>query len=177
VYIEGLDANGYIASETVTMNGVANVATSRTYTMIHRMTVATAGSGATNAGDITATADTDATVTCIIKAGYGTCLLAVYKVPSNYTAFLLDVHANMTCSTSGAYVDVHLMTKAPGSGAWVTRSILGLSNVGSSAHDVDYELPFYLPSGTILKFRGENPGSNNIRLGVHFHILLLPGAF
>ena len=56
VTVSGLDGDGLEVSETVTMDGTTNVATSNSYTHINRMVVTSAGSNGTNVAAITATA-------------------------------------------------------------------------------------------------------------------------
>jgi hypothetical protein len=89
-------------SETVTMNGTGNSATSNSYVIIHRMVCRTFGSGATNAGIITATAQTDGTVTAAVKAGEGQTLMAIYGVPSTQNIYLKQIHASILRGVSAS---------------------------------------------------------------------------
>jgi len=69
------------ATTTVTLNGTADVALP-SLVMINRMKVLTWGANGLNAGDITATADTDGTVTSAILAGNNQTQQLIYGVPS-----------------------------------------------------------------------------------------------
>jgi hypothetical protein len=131
-----------LQQETVTMNGTTNVPTANTYTRIFRMIVATAGSGATNAGTITATAQTDATVTASIAAGEGQTLMAIYTVPAATTLFLTRVFASVVGGNQGGRVDMELKARAAADTAtpsWQTKLVFGLDSTGTSAYDRTYE--------------------------------------
>ena len=65
----------------LTLNGLGNVATPACV-IINRMEGLTWGSGGVNAGIITATADTDATVTAVIQAGDNQTQQCIYGFPS-----------------------------------------------------------------------------------------------
>ena len=73
------------SSEIVTLDGLTPVATANSYVIIHRMKCLTFGSGEINAGTITATAVTDATITAAISlqggVGNGQTQMCIYGVP------------------------------------------------------------------------------------------------
>lgn len=94
ITISGLDANWLEISEVVTMNGTTNVATANSYIIIYRMQVTTAGSSGTNVGTITATAQTDATVTASINATLGQTLMAIWQVPANKSLYITKYYAS-----------------------------------------------------------------------------------
>ena len=75
VYLEGLDANHNVISETVTLNGQTAVTTTKSYLHINNCYVATAGSLDSAAGTIyfgtgTVTAGVPATVYDVIQFNY-----------------------------------------------------------------------------------------------------------
>lgn len=109
--VSGLTAwNTAEVSETVTMNGTGNSATTNAYVIIHRMVCKTFGSGLTNAGIITATAQTDSTVSAAIQAGNGQTLMAIYGVPSTQNIYITDVHCSVT-GTVTAKVNITMLVK------------------------------------------------------------------
>jgi len=72
-------------SETITLNGTTNVPTVNPFVIIHRMLGVTAGSGGVNAGDISATAQVDSTLTALMLTGEGQTQMAILGVPSIQT--------------------------------------------------------------------------------------------
>jgi hypothetical protein len=95
IEIQGLDENYNLVTETVTLDnpdsaGIEGVTTNN-FLRIFRALVKTAGSGATNAGDITVSvAGVDL---ALIPAGNGQTLQAVYTVPAGKRAYLVSINA------------------------------------------------------------------------------------
>jgi hypothetical protein len=88
VIIYGVDANWKAQTVTVTLNGTTPVVTAETWMGVNRMAIASAGSGQVNAGDITATATTEATVQAKILTGEGTSQQAFFFVQENHQALM-----------------------------------------------------------------------------------------
>lgn len=109
VRVWGLTAwNAAEVSEDITMNGVTNVPTVNSYVIIHRIRVLTKGATNTNVGTITATAQTDATITAQIDPGIGSTLMAIYGVPSTQTFFMTEFEASIVRDQGGAGLDVQV---------------------------------------------------------------------
>ena len=136
VYIAGLDANFNAVFEPITMNGTSNVATANTYLRIFRMYVVTGGSAGANVGDITATGQTDATVTAQINADNGQTLMAFYPVPGGKKLYLTGWHSgiNRQGGVGGAMADFQLMTRdaSISNPQWRVRRHLGLVAEGGN---------------------------------------------
>lgn len=84
-------------SETVTMNGLTNVPTVKSYVVINRMSVATHGATSMNEGIITATADVDGTLSAQIRLnaagnGIGYTQSTIHGFPSTQSAFFIDYY-------------------------------------------------------------------------------------
>lgn len=95
VMVQGLDANFNSISETVTMNGVTPVTTVNNYIRVNGFNLLTAGSGNTNAGDITLRVSGAGATQAIMRAGYGYSKSAIYTVPTGFTLLVTDLLFNV----------------------------------------------------------------------------------
>jgi len=75
-------------TETIILNGTTNVPTANAYVIINTMEVMTSGATSINIGAISATAQTDGTITSIITAGFGLTQQVIYGIPSIQTGFM-----------------------------------------------------------------------------------------
>ncbi len=89
--IQGLDSNFNQISETITMNGVTPVATVNQYRRVNFLTIASAGSGNTNAGDVTLRVSGAGATQALARAGYGFAKQAIYTVPAGFTFLVSDL--------------------------------------------------------------------------------------
>jgi hypothetical protein len=122
-------------SEDITMNGTTNVATSNSYVIIHRMEALTWGASGPNIGTITATADTDNTITAQIEAGAGQTQMAIYGFPSTHAVYVRSYYASMLRQSSAAWVNISLLLNPiPDTEltAFITKHTQGLVSVGSN---------------------------------------------
>ena len=95
VYIEGLDGNYAVVSETVTLNGQTAVNTTNSYLYVNSFYVVTVGSGGANAGNInagtgTVTSGVPAVLYDIIATGYNNRTTGHYCVPAGYTGYMTN---------------------------------------------------------------------------------------
>jgi hypothetical protein len=115
VTLEGLDANYAEISETVTMNGTTTVDTTNSFLRLHRMYVATAGTGLTNAGVVYAAVtgdtygtpgvpDTATKIMSTIGASEGQTLQAFYTIPAGYTGYVPNITASSADGTNTSVV-------------------------------------------------------------------------
>lgn len=172
VKIYGVVSTG-LAEETITMNGTSNVTTVNSYSDIYKMHIITAGSDNTNAGNITATAVTDATITCTIPTGgLNTCRKCIRLIPPNYTGYLYDFQAGMQQATASSFADVYLMTKESG-GVWLSRRFHSLNNSGSSVELDEWKVPLKLESGTWVKVQCTSVTNNNTNIQASINLILI----
>lgn len=148
VYIETLDANGLIQSQTVTLNGTTAVALTGTHTFPRVMVVSDSGSNFTNIGTITLRVSGAGNTRGVIEADVGKSLDSHYKVPSNMEFYLtnLDFHTGVAAKE----VVARSRTMAPGTNTWVSTSILPFGSQ-SFTRDFSESSARYI-GGTIIKF-------------------------
>jgi hypothetical protein len=171
VQIEGLDANYDIQTETITMNGTTNVNTANTYTRIYRMKGLTAGSGGTNAGNITATAATDNTVTAHILAGQSQNQMAIYTIPAGKTGYMTNYHASMLRTASNSGCDIELFVRDFG-GPWRVLHDMGMLSSGISQfqHIFDPYLTISAKADVVLEATST---ADNLLVAGGFDIILI----
>jgi hypothetical protein len=104
ITIQGLDSNYNWLEETVTINVTNSTTAVNTTNQFLRINSAFANNSVTNTSDITLrVTDGNGTVVEIIPAGYGKALTAVFTVPANTTAYLLQGSFTGTASISVGY--------------------------------------------------------------------------
>ncbi len=153
-------------SEDIIMDGTAtganSVDTANTYVIIHRMKVLTHGTSGPNVGIITATAQTDATVTAQIGAGNGQTEMSMYGIPSTQKGYMtsFDVNAHNTANPS-TVVETDfsmLVNEHPDvdetSAAFLIKANVGLIASGSTLFSKTYDPPFEITGPAIIKFEG-----------------------
>lgn len=174
VFIRGVNGSYAATTETVTLNGTTPVNTVNSYLHIHLMQVDSSGTGNVNAGEITATAATDATVTCLINTSQGQSESAIYLVPLGYTAYIMRVRARMNCATASSAAEVALYT-FPFGKSWQLKTKVGINNSGSSFVELDYtdSAPFIVPEKSWIKLRCESVTNNNTQVDGEYDIILV----
>lgn len=90
INIIGLDANYAQQEESVNLDGTTSVSTSNTFIRVFRLIVTTAGSGESNAGEISATISGGNVGK--IPLGKNQSLMALYTVPAGHRAFLKNYY-------------------------------------------------------------------------------------
>lgn len=138
----GLDSGYNTSREYVILNGTSNVATSSSFRMINRMVVRLAGVTQSNEGNITATAQTDGTLTAQININNNQTLMAVYQVPAGATGYLYAWKYSLNSSGTGANVitaDFRLLAKPYGE-VFQIKQIGGLVSRGTSSFKEQFDV-------------------------------------
>lgn len=163
-------------SETVTLNGTSAVNTANTYVIIHRMKMLTWGTSGPNVGVITATAQTDATVTAQIAAGRGQTEMAILGVPSVQTAHIINYYASFNKSggvAGGVDIDLSL-NPIPSSvlTGFLVKHTQGLISTGTSAFNHEFGVPEKYSGPFILKMSADT-SADNFDISAGFDLVLV----
>lgn len=147
ILVDGLDASGAIQTETVTLNGTANVTTSASFLRVNRSFVLTAGSTGFNEGTITGTWTTDATTAIQIAEpisgqGDGQSQHCVYSIPAGYLFVALNLRYGIETTKVGEF---RIYTHERSSG--VRRCIGMLDGVTSYVPQSRLMPPTVVPGG------------------------------
>ena len=126
VEVIGLDSNYERQSETVALNGTTNAPTTNSYIRLDRMKVLAAGSNGSKIGTITATAQTDSTVTNQITIGENQSLYGIFTIPANKTGYMTDFYASADPSVT-ATITVKLKIRPFGQ-VWQTKQIIKIND-------------------------------------------------
>lgn len=170
IEVQGLNGSYALTTETITLNGTTNVPTVNSYIIIHRMIVKPAGSGNYNVGTITATAQTDGTVTASIAVGENQTLMAIYQVPAGKTAYMRKYYASINATTGGA-ADVRLWVYPFGE-AWQLKHILGLSTSGSSFICYEFNPNLKITEKSLIRLSAA-ASANNMDISGGFDLVLV----
>jgi len=172
IQVYGVTVNG-LENESILMNGTTNVATANAYYDIYDMVVITAGVLATNDGVVTATAQTDGTITCGIAIGDGNAALrAIRYVPNGYTGYLFDWNAAMYQNTTGYTAEVCLKTKYAG-GVWVEKAEHTLVALGTSSERDEFKIPLVIAGENWVKIEVAVVSNNNTLVQGGFNLLIV----
>lgn len=162
VYLEGLDANYNVISETVTLNGQTAVTTVRSYLHINNCYVLTAGSGNSAAGTIyfgtgVVTAGVPATVYDVIQFDYNARITGSYTIPAGYTGYVSQGLFSSGQSSGTGPVTGRLMTRGTNN----IRMTAAVTTVNNSAADYAFEYPLAVPEKTTVEAQAVGTGNNN----------------
>lgn len=136
VLVSGLDANYSPISETVVLNGTTNVATTKSYLRIQRLS--TAGSN-TIVGNVTIQ---NATVLACLRDGDGQSLQSVYTVPKGQTGYLSQISASVP---KGGDAVFRFYSRPANSNISLVRHIFALNDL---SYQYDFPYPTQLPEKT-----------------------------
>ncbi len=145
-------------SEDVPLNGTTNVPTGSAYVIIHRMEVLTKGATSVNVGTITATAQTDGTVTAVILPGIGQTHMAIYGIPTTQKGYVIDVYAHiLKAGGANASADMSLLYNPEPEAEllnFISKHAWACVKDGSSVAPKDYRVPKPFVGPGILKIQG-----------------------
>ena len=156
--------------ELVTLNGTTPVSTTNSWVVIHRMVIA---SGAINVGAITATAQTDATVTARIEVGFGQTGMCVYGLGALQNLLLTRFSGGMNRGGGGAngYAEFALLQNSQPEtdlDAFVTAGYRTAASSGSSVLEIPTGEGILIAGPALLKIQVDAVGANDTRVFASF---------
>ena len=157
--IEGVDDNFDLASETVTLDGLSDVATVNSYRFIHRMMVKTAGVLDMNAGDITATPASGGAAMAAIVLDNGRTQMALFVVPRAKTLMVEKYYwsGNNPSGSNTFTVCLHVL---PFGGAWQVRHVTGGNAFGTGVYQHVFPVPELVLEKSLIKVRCDSKVNN-----------------
>lgn len=173
VYIEGLDGDYEVVSETVTLNGQTAVNTTNSYLYVNSFYVVTVGSGESNAGNInagtgTVTAGVPAVLYDIIAAGYNARTTGHYCVPAGYTGYLIQGVFSSGQASGSTAVTGFLKQHGPDG---ILR-VGAVTTVNNSTADYLFEMPLQIPEKNCVGATAIGASANNA-VSSYFNIVLI----
>ena len=166
VFIEGLDGNYNVVSETVTLDGTTAVETVNEYLYINQFYVATVGSGGKNAGEITAKLST--TLYDLIATGYNQRTTAHYCVPAGYTGYLVTGVITTGQATGSTSVTAFLKQHGPDG---ILR-VGAVSTLNNGSVQYDFTFPYAVPEKNCIGASAIGTAANN-SVSAYFNIVLI----
>lgn len=157
-------------SEIVTLNGATPVPTRKKYSIIHRMRTLTSGANGINAGLITATAQTDGTVTAEIVAGENQTLMAIWGMPAGKKLY---VHSGFISiqdtGTQSARAAIYANTE-PDENLLQFRvaETIGIATTGTSAYMRRWYPPLVVNGPAIIKAQVQAVANNDADISAGF---------
>jgi len=173
VYIEGVDGNYEVVSETVTLNGQTEVNTTNSYLYVNSFYVVTAGSGGSNAGNInagtgTVTSGVPAVLYDIIAAGYNNRTTGHYCVPAGYTGYMTEGLLSAGQASGSTSVTGFLRQHGPDN---ILR-VGAVTTVNNSSAVFMFEQPYIIPEKNCVGATAIGAAANNA-VSSFFNIILI----
>lgn len=166
VFIEGLDGDYKVVSETVTLDGTTDVETVNSYLYINQFYVVTTGSGGVNAGEITA--KLSSTLYDLIAVGYNQRTTAHYCVPAGYTAYLTEGVITAGQATGSTAVTAFLKQHGPDG---ILR-VVAISTLNNGSIQYDFAYPVAITEKSCFGATAIGAANNN-SVSAFFNFVLI----
>jgi len=155
-------------SEDVGLHGTVAVTPATTWVIIYRVKVLTSGTTKRNAGIISATATTDATVTAQIAVNKGQSKMAVYAVPSGSSFHLKSYYGSVLKAAAALRCSFTLMLNPePQTQTTMFNEIhdWGLDTTGNSWFKHEFGVPNTIAGPCIIKLQGNATANDTTAIG------------
>jgi len=152
ITIYGLDADGNLQQELVTLSGTNSVTSSGVYSFVHRMHVEDMQSEGfnSNKGTITLAPVGTGFAAALILPLVGQTQMAVYKIPRGMQGIMKSVYATGQVGAAQTF-NVHVWSRAALGKAWRTR--FGMHSQGAMVQYLFTVPVVSFPSGTVLELQ------------------------
>jgi hypothetical protein len=176
VYIEGLDGDYNVVSETVILNGQTAVNTTNSYLFVNQFYVLTVGSGGENAGIIYAgtgdvTTGVPNVIYDLIAAGYNNRTTAHYCVPAGFTGYMVKGLITTGQATGSTGVTAYLKQHGPDG---ILR-VGAVSTLNNGAVAYDFDPPYMIPEKNCVGASAIGQAQNN-SASAFFNIVLIKNS-
>jgi hypothetical protein len=177
VFIEGVDGNYNVVSETVILSGQTAVDTTKSYLYVNKFYVVTAGSGGENAGNInagtgTVTSGVPAVLYDIIAAGYNNRTTGHYCVPAGYTGYMVEGLFSSGQASGSTAVTGFLKQHGPDG---ILR-VGAVSTVNNSSAVFMFAFPYVIPEKNCVGATAIGSANNN-SVSSYFNIVLIKNSY
>lgn len=185
VLLEGLDENFKQISEVVPMNGTGSVSTAQRFLRLNSIVLDCAGSGEKNVGTIAVVNSAAASHTLgTIRPGEGKMHQAVFTVPANHSAYILEIQGSMSRSSAAGVAILSLITREPKqrttlSGFFgenmvrLTHHSLSLQDDGNRIFNKLFALPIKVPQLSDILVDCTYVSANNTSVNADLSIILV----
>ena len=153
VEVTGLNANYEEVTEQLIIGGPAG---GTQFHRVFRARMINAQTGETNAGNITITVDGKSAA--IITAGYGQTLMALYTVPVNCNAYLLQLDIG---TSKDLEHQIKILVRAPGE-AWNTKSFV---TTRGGFLEKNFHIPIEIPEKHDIEVRCQGSATSAVSAG------------
>ena len=176
VFIEGLDGDYNVVSETVTLNGQTAVNTTNSYLYVNQFYVVTVGSGGQNAGIIyagtgTVTSGVPATIYDLIAAGFNQRTTAHYCVPAGYTGYMTRWTITTGQASGSTAITVYYKQHGPDN---ILR-VDAVATLNNGSVEYDYDPPFRILEKNCVGASAIGTANNNFASSF-FNIVLIKNS-
>lgn len=162
VTVYGVLGSGLKGTEVVTLDGQTPVVTTNTWKGVNRIKVT---DGATNVGNITATATTEGTVQGYIEATYGITQQMIFTVADNEEAYIDRIYWS-TSKTGGSspIVTFEFYQILDGVTYRIFEQTIDVSS--KSDYEVPFKIPYKLSAGSQWYMEVETNTNNTVANGI-----------
>jgi hypothetical protein len=176
VFIEGVNGNFAVVSETVILNGQTAVNTTNSYLYVNSFYVATVGSGGANAGNInagtgTVTSGVPAVLYDIIAIGYNQRTTGHYCVPAGFTGYMTTGSISAGQASGSTSVTTFLKQHSPDN---ILR-VGAVAAVNNNAAVFDFVQPYTIPEKNCVGASAIGAANNNA-VSSYFNIILIKNS-